>query len=81
MTATLTSKWQIANPLALRERLGLKPGQIFKAYRRAGGPRTSIISDFRTGAPALMQADRRAAVDRGYLRTYFPELTLLSPSR
>ncbi len=55
-------------------------GQIFLRYRRNGGPRLNLIPDFLIAAHASTQADRLAAVDRGYLRTYFPFLTILSPS-
>jgi predicted nucleic acid-binding protein len=53
-------------------------GRIFRAYRDAGGPRTHMIPDFLVAAHALRQADRLAAIDRGYLRAYFPSLTLLA---
>lgn len=52
-------------------------GQIFRAYRQAGGPRLHMIPDFLVASHALHQADRLAAIDRGYLRTYFPALALL----
>lgn len=55
-------------------------GQIFLRYRRNGGPRLNLIPDFIIAAHASVQADRLAALDRGYLRTYFPSLSLLSPS-
>lgn len=54
-------------------------GQIFLLYRRNGGPRLNLIPDFLIAAHASVQADRLAALDRGYLRTYFPALTILSP--
>ncbi len=55
-------------------------GRVFKAYRRQGGPREHLVPDFLIGAHASEHADRMAAIDRGYLRRYFPELTLLRPA-
>lgn len=55
-------------------------GTTFKRYRMAGGPRMHIIPDFLIAAHATVQADRLAAIDRGYLRTWFSDLTLLQPS-
>ena len=54
-------------------------GRIFRAYRRAGGPREHLVPDFLVGAHARRQADRIAAVNRGYLRRYFPRLRILKP--
>jgi predicted nucleic acid-binding protein len=54
-------------------------GQIFLQYRREGGPRVHLIPDFVIASHAMAQANRLAAVDRGYLRTYFPGLSLLQP--
>jgi predicted nucleic acid-binding protein len=53
-------------------------GQTFKNYRKAGGPRDHLVPDFLIAAHAQIQANRLAAVDRGYLRTWFPELELLA---
>lgn len=63
----------------IRPAAAFKAGQIFKSYRRGGGPRTTLIPDFLIAAHAQVQADRLAATDRGYLRTYFPALKLLRP--
>lgn len=54
-------------------------GRIFRSYRSEGGPREHLIPDFLIGAHAQRQADRLAAIDRGYLRRYFPRLRLLMP--
>lgn len=56
-------------------------GQIFLRYRREGGPRQHLIPDFLIASHASVQTDRLAAIDRGYLRAYFPALTLLTPPR
>ena len=53
-------------------------GQTFKRYRVAGGPREHLVPDFLIAAHAQTQANRLAVIDRGYLRTWFPELRLLA---
>jgi hypothetical protein len=52
-------------------------GRVFRTYRDAGGPREHLIPDFLIAAHAASQAQRLAALDRGYLRRYFPGLALL----
>lgn len=52
-------------------------GRVFRAYRDAGGPREFLIPDFLIAAHAQIDCDRLAAADRGYLRRYFPDLSVL----
>jgi len=55
-------------------------GRIFRDYRRKGGPREHSIPDFLIGAHAQRQADQIAAIDRVYLRRYFPRLRVIKPA-
>jgi predicted nucleic acid-binding protein len=64
----------------LTEEASLRAGKIFRTYRGEGGPRTTILPDFLVAAHAATQADSLATEDRGYLRPYFPNVRLLSPS-
>ena len=54
-------------------------GEIHLRYRREGGPREHLIPDFLIAAHAQIQCSGLAAIDRGYLRRYFPRLKLITP--
>jgi len=64
----------------LTEKSANLAGKIFRSYRDAGGPRTTILPDFLIAAHAATQAGSLATEDRGYLRAYFPNIRILSPA-
>lgn len=54
-------------------------GEIYAAYRRAGGPRTNLAPDFLVGAHAMRQTSGLLTTDRGYLRKYFKGMKIIAP--
>ena len=56
-------------------------GTTFQRYRKAGGPRQHLVPDFLIAAHAQTHAHRLAAIDRGYVREWFPNLRLLEVQR
>ena len=65
--------------------VGLSPedafqaGQAFLAYRRNGGPRTSILPDFLIGAQAASRGWPIMTRDPKRFSSYFPEVELIDP--
>jgi predicted nucleic acid-binding protein len=53
-------------------------GEKWSFYRKSGGTRKRIISDFLNGAHALIKEERFLTRDRGFYQSYFPELQILS---
>jgi predicted nucleic acid-binding protein len=54
-------------------------GRAFAAYRAAGGPRTSILSDFFIGAHADVAGLTILTRDTRRYRSYFPNVALIAP--
>lgn len=61
---------------SLGREASLKCGEAWRTYRQSGGPRQRVIADFMIAAHALNKSDRLLTRDRGFYRTYFPELIL-----
>lgn len=59
----------------------VRSGKVWLAYRRNGGTRERIISDFLIGAHAVTQCDRLLTRDRGFYRKYFKALKVVDPSK
>jgi predicted nucleic acid-binding protein len=55
-------------------------GDLWRAYRRAGGRREHLVPDFLVGAHAKVRADRLLARDRGFYRRRFAGLTVIDPT-
>jgi predicted nucleic acid-binding protein len=54
--------------------------RAWRMYRRSGGKRSRIITDFLIGAHAQEQATRLLSRDRGFYRELFPSLTIVDPA-
>ena len=53
-------------------------GERWSLYKKSGGKRTRIITDFLIGAHAMIKAERFITRDRGFYKSYFPDLNILS---
>ena len=56
-----------------------RAGVAFRAYRRAGGERTSILPDFLIGAHAEGMGWPILTNDRKGFSSYFPNVSLIAP--
>jgi len=60
--------------------LGLfRAGKAFQRYRKQGGVKTGVLSDFFIGAHATVEGWRLLTRDPGRIKTYFPDVALIAP--
>jgi len=65
---------------ALEREASFLAGRAWRTYRKQGGKRNRILTDFLVGAHAHVQASQLLTRDRGFYRQMFPSLGLLDPS-
>ena len=53
--------------------------KAFQLYRRRGGTKTGVLSDFFVGAHAAVERASLLTRDPGHVSTYFPTVSLISP--
>jgi AbrB family looped-hinge helix DNA binding protein len=95
MSTTVTSKGQVTIPKQMRDYLGLQPGsevdfsytadgqvvagKADRIYRRRGGEKPGVLSDFFIGAHAAVLGVPLLTRDARRFRRYFPSVLLLTP--
>lgn len=63
---------------SLNKEMAFLAGERWGLYKKSGGKRERIITDFLIGAHALLSAERFLTRDRGFYKTYFSDLKILS---
>lgn len=71
--------WQLDFIPSSRESAALA-GASFSRHVTRGGRKGRVVADFLIAAHAQVHTDRLIARDRGYLRDYFEDLTVLDPT-
>jgi hypothetical protein len=65
---------------ALAREASFLASRLWRSYRREGGKRTRILTDFLVGAHAQVQASQLLTRDRGFYRGAFRSLALVDPT-
>ena len=71
--------WQLDFVSSSRDSAQLA-GRTFARYLARSGRQGRIVADFLIASHAQLHTDRLIARDRGFLRDYFHDLTVLDPS-
>lgn len=80
LDALYESLWMIdARVLPLEDDVAFAAGHAFRQYRVRHKNRDAILSDFLIGAHALKLGATLLTRDAAIYRTYFPELSLITP--
>ncbi len=66
-------------PMPLTIEASFRAGVAQRAYRAAGGTREKLLGDFLIGAHAVTAGQPLLTRDPRRYRTYFPDLTLITP--
>ena len=64
----------------LNRKASFLASRLWRTYRRQGGRKSRILTDFLVGAHAQVQASRLLSRDRGFYKPIFPSLALVDPS-
>jgi len=75
LTIELSKKGPIVCPSC-----GKKQDLSCRSCKKSISFRQHILGDFLIGAHAMVQADRLITRDRGFYRSYFKDLKILTPS-
>jgi len=62
----------------LTKEIAFLSGERWGLYKKSGGTRERIMTDFLIGAHALLSSERFLTRDRGFYKTYFPDLKILT---
>ena len=63
----------------LNSTAAFRAGLAHRGYRQSGGTREKLLADFLIGAHACAESEPLLTRDPRWYRSYFPELTLITP--